>query len=54
MEQQMGTYPIYHKFQTWSILRNVFVVVEGLEIKSYLLMQAKKIFCKISSRSMEI
>jgi hypothetical protein len=49
MEQQMGTYPIYHQFQTWSILRKSIVVVEALEIKSYLVMQAKKIFCKISS-----
>jgi hypothetical protein len=49
MEQQMGTYPIYHQFQTWSIFRKSIVVVEALEIKCYLLMQAKNIFCKILS-----
>jgi hypothetical protein len=37
MEQQMGTYPIYHQFQTWSILRKSIVMVEALKVKSYLL-----------------
>ncbi len=45
----MGTYPIYHQFQTQSILRKSIVVVEALEIKPYSLMPAKKIFCKIPS-----